>query len=73
MRNVVSISLPDQILKKLDKATKDEGSSRSDVIKRSLFRYFFARDLSKAREKAMSELASKGMVLTDDDIFNAIS
>jgi len=73
MRNVVSISLPGSILKQLEKEAKEEGSSRSEIIKRSLSRYFFAHDLARARNRAMSELAGKGMVLTDEDVFKAVS
>ena len=73
MRNVVSISLPSPILKKLKKEAKEEGASRSEIIKRSLSRYFFSHDLAKARNRAVSELAGKGTVLTDEDVFKAVS
>jgi metal-responsive CopG/Arc/MetJ family transcriptional regulator len=73
MRNVVSISLSGEILKKLEKEVKEEGSSRSEIIKRSLSRYFFVHDLSRARNRAIGELAGKGVVLTDEDVFKAVS
>ncbi len=73
MRNIVSISLPGSILKKLEKEAKEEGASRSEIIKRSLSRYFFSHDLARARNRAISELASRGIVLTDEDIFKAVS
>jgi len=73
MRNIVSISLPGAILKKLEKEAKEEGSSRSEIIKRSLSRYFFSHDLVKARNRAIGELAGKGIVLTDEDVFKAVS
>jgi metal-responsive CopG/Arc/MetJ family transcriptional regulator len=73
MRNIVSISLPGAILKKLEKEAKEEGASRSEIIKRSLSRYFFSHDLARARNRAINELASKGIVLTDEDIFKAVS
>ncbi len=73
MRNIVSISLPGPILKKLEKEAKEERASRSEIIKRSLSRYFFSHDLAKARNRAISELGRKGIVLTDEDIFKAVS
>jgi metal-responsive CopG/Arc/MetJ family transcriptional regulator len=73
MRNVVSISLPGPILRKLEKEVKEEGSSRSEIIKRSLARYFFSHDLARARNRAISELAGRGVVLTDEDVFTAVS
>ncbi len=73
MRNIVSVSLPGAILKKLEKEAKQEGASRSEIIKRSLARYFFSHDLARARNRAMSELAKKGIVLTDEDVFKIVS
>lgn len=73
MRNVVSISLPGSILKKLEKKVKEEGASRSEIIKRSLSRYFFSHDLAKARNGVISELFDRGLVLTDEDVFKAVS
>ena len=73
MRHIVSISLPGAILKKLEKEAKEEGSSRSEIIKRSLSRYFFSHDLAKARNRAIGELAKRGVVLTDEDVFKAVS
>jgi metal-responsive CopG/Arc/MetJ family transcriptional regulator len=73
MRNIVSISLPGAILKKLEKEAKEEGSSRSEIIKRSLSRYFFSQDLAKARNRAIHELGRRGVVLTDEDVFKAVS
>ena len=73
MRNVVSISLPGPILRKLEKEVKAEGASRSEIIKRSLARYFFSHDLARARNRAISELAGRGVVLTDEDVFKAVS
>ncbi len=73
MRNVVSISLPGPILKQLEKEVREEGSSRSEIVKRSLSRYFFSHDLARARNRAMSELAHKGVVVTDEEVFKAVS
>ena len=73
MRNIVSISLPGAILRKLEKEVREDGSSRSEIIKRSLSRYFFSHDLARARNRAVSELAGRGVVLTDDDVFKTVS
>ncbi len=73
MRNIVSISLSGSILKKLEKEAKEEGASRSEIIKRSLSRYFFSHDLARARNRALGELAKKGIVLSDEDVFKAVS
>lgn len=73
MRNVVSISLPGTILKQLEKEVKEEKTSRSEIIKRSLSRYFFSHNLTRARNRALTELAGRGVVLTDEDVFKAVS
>lgn len=73
MRNVVAISLPANILKILMAEAKEENTSRSDVIRRALKQHFFMRDFTKARSIAMSELAKKGIALTEEDIFKRVS
>ena len=73
MRNVVTISLPNDLLKKLASEAKTENATRSEVVKIALKQHFFARELDSVRDKAMVELARRGVTLTDDDVFNKIS
>lgn len=72
-RNVVAISLPTELLKKLASEAKQEETSRSEIIRRSLRQHFFARDFSKARNKILRELDQKGVHLTEDEIFEQLS
>jgi len=72
-RNVVAISLPNDLLKKLSSEAKFEHTSRSDIIRRSLRQHFFARDFSKARNKILKELDRKGIHFTEDEVFEQIS
>ncbi|MBF0532800.1 MAG: ribbon-helix-helix protein, CopG family [Candidatus Omnitrophica bacterium] len=73
MRNIVTISLPDHMLNHLMKTAGEEKASRSEIIKRSLNRYFFAYDFAKARDKALSELAKRGDALTEEEVFKVVS
>lgn len=73
MRNIVTISLPNDLLKKLTGEAKMENATRSEVVKIALKQHFFARELDSVREKAMSELARNGVTLTDDDVFSKVS
>lgn len=73
MRNVVAISLPNDLLKNLSAEAREEDTSRSDVIRRALKQHFFMRDFTKARNKAMTELAKKGITLTEEEVFEKIS
>ncbi len=73
MRNVVAISLTDDLLKRLAAEAKEENASRSEIIRDSLKQYFFTRDFTKLRNRAMGELAKKGITLTEEQIFNEIS
>jgi predicted transcriptional regulator len=73
MRNVVAISLPKDLLKNLAQEAKEEDTSRSDIIRRALKQHFFMRDFTRARNKAMAELAKKGVTLTEEEVFAKIS
>ncbi|MBU0694248.1 MAG: ribbon-helix-helix domain-containing protein [Candidatus Omnitrophica bacterium] len=73
MRNVVAISIPNNLLKNLTAEAKEEHTSRSDIIRRALKQHFFMRDFTMARNKAMAELAKKGITLTEEEIFEKVS
>lgn len=73
MRNTVAISLPNDVLRILSAEAKEEHTSRSDIIRRSLKQHFFMRDFSRARNLALSELARKGISFTEEEIFEKIS
>lgn len=73
MRNIVAISIPDRLLKQLTTEAKEENTSRSEIIRKSLKQYFFVRDFTELRNRAMSELAKRGINLTEEEIFEKIS
>ena len=73
MRNIVSVSLDEALLNKLNQLAKEENTSRSEIIKKSLQKMFFSTEFNKLRNKAMGELAKKGIVLIEEDVFKEIS
>ena len=73
MRNIVTISIPNNLLKNLTTEAKEDHTSRSDIIRRALKQHFFMRDFTRARNKAMAELAKKGIALTEEEIFKKVS
>lgn len=73
MRNVVAISLPDGLLKKLNTEAKEQDTSKSEIIRRSLKQHFFTRDFTKLRNKVTAELTKRGITLTEEQIFDEIS
>lgn len=73
MRNIVAISLPDSLLKPLSTEAKEEHTSRSEIIRQALKYHFFVRGFTRVRNKAMSELAKKGITLTEEEIFKKVS
>jgi metal-responsive CopG/Arc/MetJ family transcriptional regulator len=72
LRKSVTISLPAEISERLDDVTRDEGASRSDVVRAALTRYLDLRELRRVRELLRAEAAAKG-ILTDEDISRLVS
>ncbi len=70
MRETVTISIPGEIKKQLDKITSQEGITRSSIIRESLRDYLFIRQFRSLR-KRMIEKSPR--VYTDQDIFNIVS
>lgn len=72
MRNVLSLSLPEQMAKKLNNYAKATGRNKSDILKESLSNYLWEIGFKEAR-KRLSAKAKKAGFITDDDIFKATS
>jgi metal-responsive CopG/Arc/MetJ family transcriptional regulator len=72
MRQTITISLPEDIKKGLDKATAAEGVSRSDIIRESLRDYLFIRRFRALRKRMVAKAQAKG-VFTDEDVFSRVS
>jgi metal-responsive CopG/Arc/MetJ family transcriptional regulator len=73
MRNVVAVSLPGEVLKKLSCEAKTEHVSRSEVVRKALKQYFFVSSFSRLRLQAQKELARKGVVVSEEELFGKIS
>lgn len=70
MRETITISIPKEIKKQLDKITIQEGITRSGIIRESLQDYLFIRQFRSLRKKMMEK---SSRVYTDQDIFNRTS
>jgi metal-responsive CopG/Arc/MetJ family transcriptional regulator len=72
MRETVTISLPQAVRRELDKIAKQEGISRSDVLRQSLEDFLFARRFRQLRQRMMAAAQAQG-IFTDEDVFNRVS
>ena len=72
MRETVTISLPQTVRRELDKVAKEEGISRSDVLRQSLEDFLFVRRLRQLRQRMMAAAQAHG-IFTDEDVFNRVS
>lgn len=72
MRDTVTISLPQAVRRELDRVAKEEGVSRSDVLRQSLEDFLFVRRFRQLRPRMMAAAQSKG-IFTDEDVFNHVS
>ena len=72
MRETVTISLPQAVRRELDRVAKQEGISRSDVLRQSLEDFLFVRRFRQLRQRMMAAAQAQG-VFTDEDVFNRVS
>lgn len=72
MRETVTISLPQAIRRELDKVAKEEGVSRSDVLRQSLEDFLFVRRFRNLRQRMMAAAQAQG-IYTDEDVFTRVS
>ena len=70
--SVLTIRIPTELERKLQKLCKQQHRSASDVVRESLRRYVVAEQLREAREK-MRPYAERAGFFTDEDVFKAVS
>ena len=72
MRRAVTVSLPEPLAEELDAVSREEGTTRSEVVRDALRRYFTLREYRALRAELTIEAESKGIV-TDEDVFDRVS
>ena len=72
MRKAVTVSLPQTLTEELDAASREAGTSRSEIVRDALKRYFMLREYRALRAELMIEAEAKG-IITDEDVFNQVS
>ena len=68
----LTIRLPQALKTELDEISKDENKAVSDIVRESLRRYIAIEKFRSVRKKILPFAEAQGL-LTDDDIFKALS
>lgn len=72
MRTVLSISLPPNLSRELDRFAKKTGRNKSDILRESLSIFLWEMKL-KEIQKTVGPKAKKLGLVSEEDIFKAIS
>jgi metal-responsive CopG/Arc/MetJ family transcriptional regulator len=72
MRSTITISLPEAMRKELDRLSRAEGVSRSDIVRESVRDYLFLRQFRSMRKRMLLKAAERG-IHTDQDVFDRVS
>jgi metal-responsive CopG/Arc/MetJ family transcriptional regulator len=71
MRQAVTVSLPEKLVKELDKLTRQEKTSRSDLIQESVRNYLFNRKFLAFSSRLIGKAQAQG-IHTDQDVFKLV-
>jgi metal-responsive CopG/Arc/MetJ family transcriptional regulator len=72
MRSTITISLPTEVRTELDRVSKAEGVSRSDLVRESVRDFLFIRQFRALRKRMVPKASRKG-IYTDQDVFDRVS
>jgi metal-responsive CopG/Arc/MetJ family transcriptional regulator len=72
MRSTITISVPDKMKSELEKLSRADGVSRSDIVRESLRDYLFVRRFRSMRKSMVSKATADG-IYTDQDVFDRVS
>jgi metal-responsive CopG/Arc/MetJ family transcriptional regulator len=68
----MTVSLPEDVRKELDRVSAAEGVSRSDIVRESIRDYLFIRQFRTLRKTLVPKAAQRG-IHTDQDVFDRVS
>ena len=72
MRSVLSVSLPEKMALELDAFVRATGRNKSDIVKASLAEFLWEARFRQMKKRLGPKAKASGLV-TDDDVFKAIS
>ena len=72
MRETVTISMTNEMKKKLDEIAKNENLNRSEIIKTALNQYFSVIEFRKIRNLLIPK-AQEAKIFSEDNVYNLIS
>jgi len=72
MRETVTISLTNEMKKKLDEIAYGENKNRSEIIKAALKQYFSVLEFRRIRN-LMIPKAEKAEIFSEDDVYKRVS
>ncbi len=72
MRETLTISLPKDLRRDLDKVAKADGVTASEFVRRSVKVALFRRSLRAARRELLPQARAQGLY-TDEDIYPIVS
>ena len=72
MRAVISVSFPEDMAKELDRVAKESGRTKSDLIKEALREFLWEERFTSLR-RTLTRKAKARRLVTDDDVFKAVS
>lgn len=72
MRTVVSVSLPSDLAAELNRLARKTGRTKSDILKESFSMYLWDTQF-RFLQRYFIPRAKKAGILTEDDVFRAVS
>jgi metal-responsive CopG/Arc/MetJ family transcriptional regulator len=72
MTDTITIRLPEQLQKELERVVKAEKTSKSEIIRDAVARYLAVKRFQQLRNQVLPFAEARGL-LTDEDIFKSVS
>ena len=69
---LLNVRIPSELQKELEKVSRDEHIPLSELVRQSLREFLVSMQLKRIRKELMPYARQKG-VLTDEDVFKALS
>jgi predicted transcriptional regulator len=72
MSQSMTVRIPDEVRRQLQKISRDEGKPVSDIVRESLQKFITLYRYNQLRNRVLPYAEARG-IFTDDDVFKQIS
>jgi len=68
-----TVALPDDVMAQVEAIAREEGVTTDEIVRKAVESFLLIRRFRELRGRMMKDLEIRGIILTDEDVFEMMS